>query len=327
MEGGIAIIGTGSYVPEKCLTNHDLAKIVETSDEWITSRTGIKERHIAAPGETTSDLGAKAALNALEMAKVSPLDIDLIITATITPDVIFPSTACYIQAKIGAKNAAVFDISAACTGFVYGLSIAKSLMKMYGYKNALVIGAEVMTSVLDWTDRNTCVLFGDGAGAVVLQNGHPERGLLYEYMASDGTAADLIYVPAGGTRQPMSPQVMEQRLNYLCMDGKEVYKFAVRVMGESLEHALKECDIHPDDLTLLIPHQANVRIIKASADKFDIPMEKVYMNIDRFGNTSAASIGIALDEVVRAGRLNTGDVLVLVAFGSGLTWGSCVIRW
>ncbi len=327
LNGGIAIVGTGSYLPEKILTNQELEKMVETSDEWIFSRTGIKERRIAAPGETTSDLGTEAAKRALEAANLTAEEIELIVVATITPDVVFPSTACYIQSKLGAKKAAALDIGAACTGFVYALSVARNLMLGNGYKNALVIGTEIMSRYINWTDRNTCILFGDGAGAAVLQNGHDGRGILYDYLASDGNAADLLYVPAGGTRQPLTPQAMEQKLNCMYMDGKEVYKFAVRVMGESLEHTLKVCNIQPDELTLMIPHQANIRIIKASADKFKIPMEKVYVNIDKYGNTSGASIGIALDEVVRSGRIKTGDVVILVAFGAGLTWGTSVIRW
>jgi 3-oxoacyl-[acyl-carrier-protein] synthase-3 len=325
--GGIAIIGTGSYVPEKVLTNFDLEKIVDTSDEWITTRTGIKERRIASPEQATSDLAYEAAKKALKSAHLKPEEIDLIVVATITPDVGFPATACYVQHKLGAVNAVAFDLSAACTGIVYALSVVKNLMIGHGYRNAIVIGAEVMSRILNWSDRNTCVLFGDGAGAIVLQAGHYNRGLIYEYLGADGSAADLICIPSGGSRQPLTPQALEQRMNCLVMEGKEVYKFAVRVMGESIERALTDCEITSDDVALMIPHQANIRIIKASADKFKIPYEKVFVNMDRYGNTSGASIGIALDEAVRAGRINRGDIIILVAFGSGLTWGSCVIRW
>jgi len=324
---GITILGTGSYLPEKVLTNTDLEKIVDTTDEWISSRTGIKERRIAAADEATSDLAVKAAEQAIQAAGIQSEEIDLIVVATFTPDHLTPSTACFVQQKLGANNAAAFDLSAACTGFVYALSVAKNLMLGHGYRYALVIGSEVLTRMLDWSDRNTCVLFGDGAGAVVLGNGNPGRGILYDYLASDGRAADLIRIPAGGSRNPITALAIEQKLNCVQMDGKEVYKFAIRVMGESLEHALQSCDIHPDNLALLIPHQANIRIIKASAEKFNIPMEKVMVNIEKYGNTSAASIPIALDEAVRQGRIKEGDNIVLVAFGGGLTWGSCVIKW
>lgn len=327
INGGIAVIGTGSYVPEKKLTNLDLEKIVDTTDEWITTRTGIRERRIAAPGQSTSDLACEAARKALKSAHLKADEIDLIVVATITPDVVFPATACYVQHKLGAENAVAFDISAACTGIVYALSIVKNLMLGQGYRNAIVIGAEVMSRSLNWSDRNTCVIFGDGAGAIVLQAGHPNRGLIYEYMGTNGSAADLINIPAGGSREPLTPQLLEEKKNCIYMDGKEVYKFAVRVMGESIERALKDCEISADDVALMIPHQANIRIIKASADKFGIPYEKVYVNIDRYGNTSGASIGIALDEAAKEGRIKRGDIIILVAFGSGLTWGSSVIRW
>lgn len=326
-KGGVGIIATGSYVPEKVLTNRDLEKMVETTDEWIISRTGIKERRIAAEGQTTSDLATLAAQRALAKANMTAAELELIIVATISGDCQFPSTACYVQQKLGAKHAFAFDISAACSGFIYGLSIAKRFILTGMIKNALVIGAEILTRETDWTDRNTCVLFGDGAGAAILKPVEETKGLLTEYLGSDGTAADLIYIPAGGATIPTTAATVEQRLHFMKMKGNELFKFAVLAMGKAIKRALSDAHIHSDQVSLMFPHQANIRIIKASAERFKIPMEKVYLNIDKYGNTSAASIPIALDEAVQSGRVKENDILVLVAFGSGLTWASCVIRW
>ncbi|MCX7918712.1 MAG: ketoacyl-ACP synthase III [bacterium] len=327
IQGGVGIVAVGSYVPEKILTNHDLEKMVETSDEWITTRTGIKERRIAAPDQTTSDIAVIAAQRALEKAKMTAAEIELIIVATITGDVLFPATACYVQQKLGAKHAFAFDISAACTGFIYALSIAKRFIITGMVKNALVIGAEELSRFTDWTDRNTCVIFGDGAGAVILKPVPDGKGILTEYLGSDGSAADLIFIPAGGAKTPISAEQLEQRQQFIKMKGNEVFKFAVLAMGKSIKHALADAQIHSDQVSLMIPHQANIRIIQSSAERFNIPMEKVYVNIDKYGNTSAASIPIALDEAVQSGRIKENDIIVLVAFGAGLTWGSCVIRW
>lgn len=327
VKGGIGIIATGSYVPEKVLTNHDLEQMVETSDEWIVTRTGIKERRIAAPEQTTSDIATIAAQRALAKANMAATEIELIVVATITGDVPLPATACYVQQKLGAKNAFAFDISAACTGFIYGLSIAKRFILTGMVKNALVIGAEELSKFTDYTDRNTCVIFGDGAGAAILKPVPEEKGILTEYLGSDGNAADLIYVPAGGTKIPITVEQIEQKQQFIKMKGNEVFKFAVLAMGKAIKHALTDAHINSDQVSLMIPHQANIRIIQASAERFNIPMEKVYINIDKYGNTSAASIPIALDEVVQSGKIQENDIIVLVAFGAGLTWGSCVIRW
>ncbi|MFB3895449.1 MAG: beta-ketoacyl-ACP synthase III [bacterium] len=327
IKGGVGIIATGSYVPEKILTNHDLEKMVETSDEWIVTRTGIKERRIAAPEQTTSDLGTIAAQRALDAAKMDATELEMIIVGTITGDVQFPATACYIQQKLGAKNAFAFDLSAACTGFIYALSIARRFIATGMVKNAMVIGVEALSRFTDWTDRNTCVIFGDGAGAAILKPVAENKGILTDYLGSDGNAADLINIPAGGAKIPISPEVVEQRQQFIKMKGNEVFKFAVLAMGKAIKHALADAQLHSDQVSLMIPHQANIRIIQASAERFKIPMEKVYVNIDKYGNTSAASIPIALDEIIRAGKVKENDIHVLVAFGGGLTWGSCVIRW
>ena len=327
VKGGVGIIAIGSYVPEKVLTNHDLEKMVETSDEWIVTRTGIKERRIAAPEQTTSDIATIAAQRALAKANMTAAEIELIIVATISGDVPLPSTACYVQQKLGAKHAFAFDISAACTGFIYALSIAKRFISTGMVKNALVIGAEELSRFTDWTDRNTCVIFGDGAGAVILKPVSEEKGLLTEYLGSDGNAAELIYIPAGGATRPITIEAIEQRQQFIKMKGNEVFKFAVLAMGKAIKHALADAHIHSEQVSLMIPHQANTRIIQASAERFNIPMDKVYINIDKYGNTSSASIPIALDEAVQAGKIKENDIIVLVAFGAGLTWGSCVMRW
>jgi 3-oxoacyl-[acyl-carrier-protein] synthase-3 len=322
-----SIAGVGSYVPERILTNADLEKIVDTTDEWITTRTGIRERRMAAENEATSDMAAKAAVRAMESAGVSAESIDLIIVATITPDMQFPSVACLVQHKIGARNAAAFDLEAACSGFIYALEVGQQFIMSHTYDTVLVIGAEKLSSIIDWTDRNTCVLFGDGAGAVILQNRPNSHGLLTACMGSDGSKADLLCMPGGGSRIPASPDSVSSRLHYLRMDGRETYKNAVVAMYTAAQEALRRCELSVDKIDCIIPHQANRRIIEAVADRLGTGMDKVYVNVDRFGNTSAASVAIALDEAVRTGRIQRGDLLLLLVFGAGLTWGAAVIEW
>ncbi len=323
----VSIIGTGSYVPEKVLTNADLAKLVETSDEWITSRTGIKERRIAAEGENTSDLAANAAQAAMENAGITADEIDLILVATVTPDMFFPSTACFVQAKIGAKNAACFDVSAACSGFLYALEIAQQFITSQTCDTILVIGAEKLSSIVDWTDRNTCVLFGDGAGAAILRHRDGGHGVISTYMASDGALSDILYIPGGGSRFPISRDNADQRLNCIKMNGKETYKYAITSMLDATNRALADANLQAADLACIIPHQANLRIIEAVASRMDLPMERFVINLDRYGNTSAAAVAIALDEANRTGRMQVGDYVLLVVFGGGLTWASSVIQW
>ena len=323
----VSIIGTGSYVPEKVLTNADLEKLVETSDEWITSRTGIKERRIAAEGENTSDLAAKAALAAMDNAGITADEIDLILVATITPDMFFPSTACFVQTKIGAKNAACFDVSAACSGFLYAIEIAQQFITSNTYDTVLVIGAEKLSSIVDWTDRNTCVLFGDGAGAAILRHRGGGHGVISTYMASDGGLADILYIPGGASRSPVTAANADQRLNCIKMNGKETYKHAITSMLDAANSALADANLKSTDLACIIPHQANLRIIEAIASRMDLPMERFVINLDRYGNTSAAAVAIALDEANRTDRMKEGDYILLVVFGGGLTWASSVIQW
>ena len=323
----VSIIGTGSYLPERIMTNHEIEKLVDTSDDWITSRTGIKERHIAAEGESTSDMAAGAARAAMENACISADEIDLIIVATVTPDMFFPSTACFVQTKIGARNAACFDVSAACSGFLYALEIAQQFITSHTYDTILVIGAEKLSSIVDWTDRNTCVLFGDGAGAAVLRHRGGGHGIVSTFMASDGGLSDILYIPGGGSRFPISKENADQRLNSIRMNGKETYKHAVISMLDAAQKALAEANLHPEDLACIIPHQANLRIIEAIAHRLNIPMERFMVNLDRYGNTSAAAVAIALDEANRTGRMKVGEYVLLVVFGGGLTWASSVIQW
>ena len=323
----VSIIGTGSYLPEKVLTNADLEKLVETNDEWITTRTGIKERRIAAEDESTSDLAAKAALAAMENAGITADEIDLILVATVTPDMFFPSTACFVQTKIGAKNAACFDVSAACAGFLYALEIAQQFITSHTYDTILVIGAEKLSSIVDWTDRNTCVLFGDGAGAAILQHRSGGHGVLSTFMGSNGNLSDILYIPGGGSRFPIKKDNADQRLNCIKMNGKETYKHAVISMLDAANRALAAANLKPSDLACIIPHQANLRIIEAIASRMDLPMERFVINLDRYGNTSAAAVAIALDEANRTGRMRVGDYVLLVVFGGGLTWASSVIQW
>jgi 3-oxoacyl-[acyl-carrier-protein] synthase-3 len=321
------IIGTGAYAPGRVITNHDLEKLVETADDWIVERTGIRERRIAAEDEAASDLAVKAAHQAIKAAGIHERDIELILVATSTPDMFFPSTACLVQDRLGARQAVAFDLSAACSGFLFALSIGEQYIRNGVFSTVLIIGSEVMSRIVNWADRSTCILFGDGAGAVVLKSTRGEHGVLSTHLHSDGKFWDLIHVPGGGSRIPPSPGMISQHKQFIKMKGNETFKVAVRTLVESAHEALKVNQVTPEAIALLIPHQANIRIIKATADRLGIPLSKVVMNLDRYGNTSAASIPIALDEAVRQGRIKEGDLLLFVAFGAGLTWGSALVRW
>jgi 3-oxoacyl-[acyl-carrier-protein] synthase III len=322
-----SIAGVGSYVPARVLTNAELEKMVNTSDEWITTRTGIKERHIAAADEYTSDLGTHAALRAMRAAGVTADQIDLIVVATITPDMPFPSTAALVQRKIGAHRAAAFDLEAACSGFIYALEVAQQFIMSRTYDTVLVIGAEKLSSIVDWEDRNTCVLFGDGAGAAVLQNRPNSHGLLTAVMGADGRKADLLFMAGGGSRCPATADSVSKRMHFLRMEGKETFKNAVQAMLTAAQEALRRCELDISRIKLIIPHQANRRIIEAVGERLGARPDQLFVNLDRFGNTSAASVAIALDEAVRSGRVQQGDLLLLVVFGAGLTWGAAVIEW
>jgi len=321
------IIGVGYYVPPKVVTNEDWSKLVDTNDEWIVTRTGIKERRMAEPGVASSDLGKIAAENALENAGMSADQIDLIICATISPDKIFPSTACIIQEKIGAKNAAAFDISAACSGFPFALTIADQFIKTGLYKYILVISAETLTHLVDKQDRSTCVLFGDGSGAAIVTQSTDESGVLGTFMKSDGSYENTLHMPAGGSRLPASHETVDARLHYLTMEGKDVFKTAVYMMRSAAEEALSAAGLTVDDVDLFIPHQANIRIIKAIFTRLKVPDERVLINVDKYGNTSSATTIIGLAEAVEQGRIKKGSIVVLTAFGAGFTWGATVIRW
>jgi len=322
-----SISAVGSYLPSRVLTNYDLQKLVDTSDEWITTRTGIKERRLAAEEECTSDMGARAAERALKKAGLTADQIDLIIVATITPDMPFPNTACLVQEKIGAHRAAAFDIEAACSGFIYALEIGQQFIMTHTYDTVLVIGAEKLSAITDWTDRNTCVLFGDGAGAAILQHRPNAHGLLTACMGADGAKADLIRMPAGGCRLPASADSVNSRLHYLHMEGKETFKNAVTAMVTAGQEALRRCDLDVSQIKCVIPHQANRRIIDAVGERLGVTPGQMFMNLDRYGNTSAASVAIALDEAVESGRVQRGDLVLMVVFGSGLTWAAAVIEW
>lgn len=322
-----SITAVGSCVPDRVLTNAELEKLVETSDEWITSRTGIKERRIAAENQFTSDLAAGAALKAMARAGVTADQIDLIIVATITPDMPFPATACLVQEKIGARRAAAFDLEAACSGFIYALEVGQQFIMSRTYDTVLVIGAEKLSSIVDWKDRNTCVLFGDGAGAAILQNRPDSHGLLTVCMGADGGKAGLLSMPGGGSRCPATPQSLDARLHYLRMDGKETFKNAVQAMITAGREALQRCDLTVADIHCIIPHQANQRILDAVGDRLGAQPGQVFMNLNKYGNTSAASVAIALDEAVETGRIRRGDLVLLLVFGAGLTWGAAVIEW
>jgi 3-oxoacyl-[acyl-carrier-protein] synthase III len=322
-----SITGVGSYVPARVLTNADLEKMVETSDEWITTRTGIKERRLAAKDEFTSDMAAHAAARAMKMARVTAEQIDLIIVATITPDMVFPSTACLVQRKIGARRAAAFDLEAACSGFIYGLEIAQQFIMSRTYDTVLVIGADKLSSIVDWQDRNTCVLFGDGAGAAVLQSRPNSHGLLTVVMGADGRKADLLHMPGGGSRCPATQESVSSRLHYLRMEGQETFKYAVQAMHAAAKESLRQCEIDISQIKCVIPHQANRRIIDAVGKRLGAKPEQLFVNLQKYGNTSAASVAIALDEAVSSGKVQRGDLILLVVFGAGLTWGAAVIEW
>ncbi len=321
------IIATGSYVPEHKITNYDLEGIVDTSDDWITERTGIRERRIVNGKQAASDLACEAAVLALKRAKIKAKDLDLIIVATISGDMPFPSTACVLQSKLGARNAASFDLNAACSGFIYGLHVANGLIRARLHKKVLLVGAEVLSKFTDWQDRSTCVLFGDGAGAVIIEPTDEKRGIYSTHINSDGDLGDLICLPGGGSRHPSSMDSLLKKLHFIKMKGSETFKVAVRTLEELAMKTLQENDLNPSQLSLLVPHQANIRIIQATAKRLGLPMEKVFMNIQKYGNTSAASVPLALDEAVQSGQIKAGDFILLEAFGGGLTWASSLIRW
>ncbi len=321
------IVGLGIGIPHSVVTNYDLEQCIDTSDEWIFTRTGIRERRVAPHGIATSDLAAQAALQALQNAGKTPEEVDLIVVATATPDMPWPSTACLVQAKIGASRAAAFDLNAVCSGFVYALWMAAQAVETGAYRCVLVIGADILSRQVNWEDRATCVLFGDGAGAVVLAPVDEPYGVLAGVLGADGTGAPLLNVPAGGTREPLSPEALAQKRHTIQMRGREVFKFAVTIMGEVSLQALEKAGIPSEEVALFIPHQANIRIIQAAAERLNLPMERVFVNVDRYGNTSAASIPIALYEAWAQGLLKRGNVVVVVGFGAGLTWGACVVRW
>jgi 3-oxoacyl-[acyl-carrier-protein] synthase-3 len=320
------IAGIGIYYPEKVLTNFDFEKIVETSDEWIRTRSGIRERHIADKNTATSDLAVIAAKKAIANAGIKPEEIDAIILGTATPDMLFPSTACIVQSQIGAREIMAFDVSAGCSGFLYGLGVADSMVRN-GFDNILVIGAETLSKITDYTDRSTCVLFGDGAGAVVIRKTSDDNlGIIASYFASEGSEWKLLHQPAGGSRIPASEKSLKDRLHYIKMEGNEVFKLAVRAMLEAATKTLEKANVSSKDIALLIPHQANIRIIEATAKRLDIPMDKVCVNLDKYGNTSAASIPIAFAEALEQGRIKSGDYVLMVAFGAGFTWAGVLVK-
>ncbi len=322
----VGIIGTGSYVPEKVLTNKDLEGMMDTSDEWITTRTGIKERRIAREDEATSDMSYEAALMALEDAGVKPEELDLIIVASVTPDMAFPATACLIQDRLGAKKAGAFDLEAGCSGFVYGLSVGWQFVATGLYDKVLVVGAETLSRIINWDDRNTAVLFGDGAGAAVLAP-IDEPGILSCELGSRGDGGELLKMEAGGSRNPASLDTVKQKKHSIYMAGNEVYKFAVRIMGEASLRVIEKAGLGKEDIDYFIPHQANIRIIDSARKRLGLPKEKVFVNLDKYGNTSSASVAIALDEAVKENKISKGDNIVLVSFGAGLTWAAMALRW
>ncbi|MEX2580458.1 MAG: beta-ketoacyl-ACP synthase III [Verrucomicrobiales bacterium] len=324
----VRIAGTGSYLPERVMTNHDLERMVETSDEWITARTGIRERRIAAEGECTSHLASKAGRRALEQAEIDPADVDLIIVATITPDTLTPATACYVQQQLGCLKAVAFDVSAACSGFLYALEIARHTVGAGAFRNALIIGAEKLSAFIDWEDRNTCVLFGDGAGAaVVVPSTNGGGRILSCNLGTDGAQAELLNIPGGGSACPITSENAGEKRAFLAMQGREVFKHAVNAMKKASIDGIFAAGLVSKDIKLLIPHQANLRIIDAIRERLDFAKEDVFINVDKYGNTSAAAVAIALDEAHRQGRIERGDKVLLVAFGAGLTWASAVIEW
>lgn len=323
----VGISGIGTYVPERVLTNDDLSKMVDTSHEWIVERTGIEERRIADENISSADLGVKAALKALEDANTSPEEIDLVLVTTATPDYIFPSTACIIQDEIGAKNAAAFDLQAGCSGFVYGMATGASFIMTGAYEKVLVIGAETLSKITDWEDRNTCVLFGDGAGACVLERCEEGYGILSFELGADGSGGEKLILPAGGSKKPASMETVENGEHYLKMDGREVFKFAARKMPEATLSVLEKANLSLEELDFLVPHQANLRIIDAAAKKLKFDRDKICVNLNKYGNISTASVPVSLEEVVKEGRVKKGDNVVLVAFGAGLTWASLALKW
>lgn len=321
------IVGTGIYLPEKVLTNADMEQMVDTSDEWITSRTGIRERRIISDDMATSDMAIEASKMALRNAGVRAGDVDLVMVATVTPDMMFPATACLVQEKLGAAKAAAFDLSAGCSGFVYGLGVASQFIETGMYKTVLVIGAESLSRITNWKDRSTCVLFGDAAGAAVLQQVEEGSGILSVELGADGSGGDMLKLAIGGSRNPFTAENCNHDGRFIYMAGGSVMKFAVRTMGEAALTALGKAGLHKREINCLIPHQANIRIIDAAAKRLDLPMEKVFVNVHKYGNTSAASIPVALHEAVTEGRVQKGDNIVVVGFGAGLTWGASVIKW
>ncbi|MFL5319613.1 MAG: beta-ketoacyl-ACP synthase III [Myxococcaceae bacterium] len=323
-----AIIGTGAYAPQKVVTNKDFEKLFETSDEWITQMTGIKERRMAAEGETSSDMAVKAAIRALELANTRPEDLDLIVVGTISADMPLPSCAAFVQAKLGAKKAFAFDIAAACAGSLYAMSIADQYIRSGAVKRALVIGVELLTRVIDWDDRKTAVLFGDGAGAMVLgPTDDPNRGIMSTHLHTDGTTAEILCIPGGGSKHPQSKEVLDQKLHKVHMNGREVYKFAVRALPEAVMEALDANKLKASDINHVIAHQANIRIVEAALQRLDVPLEKCWVNIDKYGNTSSASLPTTLDEANRAGKLKQGELIAMMAIGAGMAWGSALVRW
>ncbi len=322
------IIGTGSYAPERVMTNHELSKLVETSDEWIVERTGIKQRHVAAEGEVTSDMALKAAVRALELAQTRPEDLDVIIVGTISPDMPMPACAAFLAHKLGAKKAFAFDVSAACAGSLFGMSIAAQYIQTGQVKRALVVGVELLTRIIDWEDRNSCVLFGDAAGAMVLgPSSDPERGIYSTHLHTDGAQTDILCIRGGGSKHPMSAEALAQKLHKVSMNGREVYKFAVRSLTDAVQEALAHNQLTADGVTHVIAHQANLRIIEAVLGRLGLPMDKAWLNIDRYGNTSSASLPMTLDEANRAGRLKPHDTIAMMAIGAGMSWGSALVRW
>jgi 3-oxoacyl-[acyl-carrier-protein] synthase III len=322
------ILGTGSYAPSRILTNHDLEKLIDTSDAWIVERTGIRQRHIAGDDEATSDMAVAAARKALEMAATDAADLDMIIVGTISPDMPMPSCAVFVQTKLGASRAFAFDVSAACAGSLYGLSIADQFIRSGSAKRVLVIGAELLSRVVDWEDRSSCVLFGDAAGAMVVgPSDDPRRGFLSAHLHSDGAAANILAIPGGGSRYPQSEEVLAKKMHKVAMNGREVYKFALRALPEAVLEALAAHGLKPGAIDHVVSHQANARIVESVLDRLGIPQEKCWLNIDRYGNTSSASLPISLDEANRAGRLNPGDLVAMMAIGGGMAWGSALLRW
>ncbi len=324
---GIVLRGTGTGLPDRVVTNAEFEKTLDTSDEWITARTGIKERRCSAPGESTLTMGLQAARRALDDAGMSPEELDLIVFATISPHYPLPSTACLLQAELGIRDIPAFDIGAACSGFMYGMIVAGNMLQNGAYKNVLVVGSEQMSSITDYEDRASCVLFGDGAGAAIFSSTDDRRkGLVFCSMGADGRGAKLIWIPGGGSYEPVCQKTVDERLHYVRMKGREVYKFAVQKMQQVIAEALDAAGVSPDELALMIPHQSNLRIIESACEKLGLPQEKVMVNIDRYGNTSSASVGICLDEARREGRIKDEDLILMVAFGSGLTWSSALMR-